>query len=326
MHYFVTGGSGFIGSAAVKRLVADGHRVTVIDNNSRGRAERLQGLKDDIEFIQGDARDPVIVTKGSRGADCFLHLAALNGTENFYNHPELVLDIGVRSMLAAVDACRANSIGHLVVASSSEAYQSPPVVPTPEDVPLVVPDVLNPRYSYGGSKILSELIAVNYGRTGFDRVTIFRPHNVYGPDMGWEHVLPQLVLRALQEIDAHPARKRICLRIHGSGAQTRAFVHIDDFVDGLCTVIAKGSHLNVYHIGTREELTVREIAAKILLHFGHEADIVPGDPVLGETLRRCPDISKLSALGYHPTVTFDQGLPSLANWYKAYRHLKPIKG
>ena len=83
----------------------------------------------------------------------------------------------------------------LVLASSSEVYQTPPHVPTDESAPLVVPDPTNPRYSYGGGKIISELMAINYGRKFFDRVLIFRPHNVYGPDMGCEHVIPQFALR-----------------------------------------------------------------------------------------------------------------------------------
>ena len=68
-------------------------------------------------------------------------------------------------------------------------------MPTDESAPLAIPDPLNPRYSYGGGKLISELMAINYGRKYFDRVLIFRPHNVYGPDMGWEHVVPQFALR-----------------------------------------------------------------------------------------------------------------------------------
>src|SRR5215218_821288 len=130
-----------------------------------------------------------------RGIDEVHHLAFVNGTEFFYSAPELVLDVGVKGMINVIDACRAAGVGRLVLASSSEVYQTPPRVPTDETVPLVVPDPANPRYSYGGGKIISELMAINYGRRHFDRVLIFRPHNVYGPDMGFEHVIPQFVLR-----------------------------------------------------------------------------------------------------------------------------------
>ncbi len=156
-----------------------------------------------------------------------------------------MLDVALRGMLAVVDGCRAAGVRDLVVASSSEAYQTPPVTPTDENVPLMVPDVRNPRYSYGGGKIVSELIAMNYGRDGFDRMVIFRPHNVYGPDMGWEHVLPQLTLRAFEAAKERPVGP-VALTIQGDGSQTRAFVHIDDFTEGLVTVIDKGRHFEIY--------------------------------------------------------------------------------
>ncbi|MCD0422666.1 SDR family NAD(P)-dependent oxidoreductase [Rubrivivax sp. JA1024] len=314
----VTGGTGFIGSALVRALVRNGDRVRVLDNNSRGALRRLGDVVDAIDFVEADIRDADAVRKAAAGIDCFVHLAYVNGTRYFYEQPELVLDIAIRGMLSVIDACRANGIGDLVLASSSEAYQTPPIIPTPEDVPLVVPNVLNPRYSYGGGKLACELMAINYGRTGFDRVTIFRPHNVYGPDMGHEHVLPQFVERACKLIDATPQGK-VDFEIQGDGTQTRAFVHIDDFTDGLMTVIDKGKHLEIYHIGNPEEITIRDLVPKVLRTLGREANVITGPLTEGSTQRRCPDISKLAALGYAPRVTIDAGLPSLVDWYSRHR-------
>jgi dTDP-glucose 4,6-dehydratase/UDP-glucose 4-epimerase len=241
-------------------------------------------------------------------------MAAINGTEFFYTKPEEVLDVGVRGMLAVIDACRANGVGDLVIASSSEVYQTPPIVPTPETVPLVVPDLLNPRYSYGGGKLTSELIAVNYGRSGFERVVIFRPHNVYGPDMGLEHVIPQFALRAATATQGHKGRT-IDFPIQGDGRQTRAFVHVEDFTDGLMRVIAHGRHLTVYHIGSDEEVTIGDLARQIVALFGCAAALRPSAAPIGATERRCPDISRLRALGYAPRVALAQGLPGVVSWY-----------
>jgi UDP-glucose 4-epimerase len=181
----VTGGAGFIGSAVVRRLVEQGHRVRVLDNLSRGAARRLAGIEDQIEFMHGDIRDPARVALACEGVDEIHHLAAVNGTRFFYEQPELVLDVAVRGMLNVIDGARRHGVRRLALTSSSEVYQTPPNVPTAEDAPLTVPDVLNPRYSYGGGKIATELMAINYGRNGFDKVVIVRPHNVYGPDMGF---------------------------------------------------------------------------------------------------------------------------------------------
>src|ERR1700730_12757861 len=215
--YAVTGGTGFIGSALVRRLAGKGHRVRVLDDNSRGAARKLGDAASAVELLTGDIRDARAVKDAVRGADCVCHLAYVNGTEYFYSKPELVLDVAVKGMINVLDACGEHGVGELVLASSSEVYQTPPVVPTPENVPLSVPDVLNPRYSYGGGKIISELMLINYGRKFFDRAVIFRPHNVYGPDMGTEHVIPQFIMR-MEALAAAPRRDPVIdFPIQGTG-------------------------------------------------------------------------------------------------------------
>ena len=314
--YLVTGGTGFIGAAAVRRLVRDGHTVRVLDDNSRGHPRRVADIAGHFEMIAGDVRDEAAVARAANSCDAVLHLAAVNGTEFFYSKPELVLDVGVRGMLSVIAACRANGIGDLVVASSSEVYQTPPRVPTAEDAPMSIPDPTNPRYSYAGSKVLTELIAINYGRTGFARVAVFRPHNVYGVDMGWEHVIPQFAVRAKRLADANP-RGALRFPLQGAGAQMRAFNHIDDFTDGLMTVLHKGAHLSIYHIGTPEETAMADLARCVAARLGREIEIEPGPEPKGGTQRRCPDISRLAALGYAPRIKLADGIGPVVDWYAA---------
>ena len=312
--YLVTGGTGFIGAALVRRLVQEGRKVRVIDNDLRGSAARLSDLAGEFELVVGDVRDPEVATKAAKGMDSILHLAALNGTENFYNRPEMVLDVGIRGMYGMLDAARANGITEFVLASSSEAYQTPNVVPTPETEELKIPDPWNARYSYGGSKLISEIMLANYNRDVFERAIIFRPHNVYGPDMGYEHVLPQFVLRAKEQAALHPDGP-LPFPIQGDGSDTRSFVYIDDFLDGLTTIIDVGEHRQVYHIGTEEELPIRRIAEMVVEWFGREAKIESGEAPAGGTKRRCPDIAKLSALGYTPRTPLRAGIARTAEWY-----------
>jgi len=318
----VTGGSGFIGSALVKSLLRAGNSVRVLDDNSRGHPRRLADVEKDIEFIGGDIRDAATVEKAAKGVEEVHHLAFVNGTEFFYSAPELVLDVGVRGMINVVDACRKNGIGNLVLASSSEVYQTPPHIPTAEDAPLVVPDPQNPRYSYGAGKLISEIMAINFGRKYFERVLIFRPHNVYGPDMGFEHVVPQFAMRIQQLAERQPFGK-LRFEIQGTGEETRSFCFVDDLVAGVMVMREKGEHLGIYHIGTTEEVSIADLAQRVAANADREIELVAGKPAAGGTLRRCPDISKLGRLGYKPRVPLDAGLRPTLTWYWSHADLAP---
>ncbi len=319
--YMVTGGTGFIGNSLVRRLVRDGYGVRVMDNDLRGAEERLTDILPKIELVKADVRDARVVEDACRGVDGVIHLAYLNGTEFFYKFPELVLDIGVKGMINVIDACIKNKVRELILASSSEVYQTPPMIPTDESAPLCIPDPLNPRYSYGGGKILSELMAINYGRKHFDRVLIFRPHNVYGPDMGWGHVMPQFIMR-MKRIVGESRDKNIKFLVQGSGKETRAFIYIDDFIDGLMLVLEKGEHLNIYHIGTMDEISIAKVAEEIGACFGRQVKIIPGALTEGSTPRRCPDIAKLRKLGFSPKISLGEGIGKTVSWYKEHEPLR----
>lgn len=321
--YLVTGGAGFIGSALVRRLVREGQRVRVLDNLLRGSRDRLADIAGAYELIQADIRDAAAVERAVKGVDSVCHLASVNGTSFFYSMPELVLDVGVKGIANVIDACLKHDIGELIVASSSEVYHAAPVIPTDEGAPLTIPDPSNPRYSYAACKILNEVMALNYGRKHFRRVLVFRPHNVYGPDMGWEHVIPQFVVR-MKELSSR-AKGTVAFPIQGTGKETRAFIFIEDFVDGLMRIIQRGAHLNIYHIGTTEELTIETVARLVAKYFGREITLVPGQPTEGEPPRRCPDISKMQALGFRPKYTFPEGLPLAARWYDENAHRAPTE-
>lgn len=310
----VTGGTGFIGSALVKGLLAAGARVTSFDNDSRGALARLGRTLDSIERIAGDIRDPDAVRAAVRGTDCVCHLAYINGTEYFYSRPDLVLEVATKGMMNVLDACVAEGVRELVLTSSSEVYQLPPIIPTDETAPLTVPDVLNPRFSYGGGKIISELLAVNYGRKYFDHTLICRPHNVYGPDMGREHVIPQFVLRMKERGDRQP-QGVVDFPIQGTGEETRSFVFIDDFIRALLCVLGQGERLGIYHIGTDREVSVRDLAHLVARACGRDIRIVPGELLAGSTPRRCPDIGKLRRLGFVPEVSLEEGVRRTAEWY-----------
>ena len=319
----VTGGTGFIGSSLVRALVQAGAQVRSLDNDSRGAIGRLGDAAALVERVTGDIRDATVVRNAVRGVDCVCHLAYINGTEFFYTRPELILEVATKGMMNVLDACMAENVRELVLASSSEVYQGPAMIPTHENVALTVPDVLNPRFSYGGGKIICELLAVNYGRKFFDRTLIVRPHNVYGPDMGAEHVIPQFVLRLKEMIERQP-HGIIEFPIQGTGEETRAFIYIDDFTRALFRVMDQGERLGIYHIGTDREISIRELAYLVGRACGRDIQVVPGPLLAGSTPRRCPDIGKLRRIGFDPAVSLEEGVRRTAAWYLTNQEVRQV--
>jgi len=314
-HILVTGGTGFLGRSLVEALVIAGHRVRVLDDDSRGSIRKLGETAQRVEIFSGDIRDGSAVRRALDGVDTVFHLAYINGTEFFYTRPDEILEVAVKGMINILDGCLAVKTGELFLASSSEVYQNPPQVPTDESAPLSIPDVLNPRYSYGGGKIISELLALNYARRHFKRVVVFRPHNVYGPDMGREHVLPQFSLR-LRKLFLESPEGIPNFPIQGTGQETRAFIHVGDFTRALLLLLEKGQHMGIYHIGAEEEISVADLARLTAWEgFGRKIRVVPGPLLEGSPSRRCPHIGKMCALGFRPLTSLQKGVGETARWY-----------
>lgn len=318
MKYLVTGGAGFIGSALTRRLTTAGHDVVVLDDISRGTFRRLAGIPESrLTAAFGDIRDPHAVLRAMKGCDSVIHLAYVQGTQTFYEEPRLVLDVALNGMFNVLDACDATGVRELMLVSSSEAYQLASVVPTPEDIPCTIPDTLNPRYSYGGGKLACELMANAWYRSdGPHRLVIARPHNIYGPDMGREHVIPQFAVR-MSDLTAKQPHSIIDFPIQGSGTETRSFCHISDCIEQLALLLNAGDS-GIYHVGTMEEKTIREVAYAVAGVFGREINVVPGKLPEGSPVRRLPDTSKIEALGYKSRVPFARGIESAVNWYRTH--------
>ena len=313
MRVLITGAAGFIGSALTRRLCADGHEVRALDDFSRGRENRLLGTGCDI--IHADIRDERAVADAMHGCGTVIHLAFRNGTQSFYEEPRLVLDVAMRGMLNVLTACEKSGCTDLLLISSSEAYQVATTVPTPETVPCSVPDPLNPRYSYGAGKVANEVMANAWYRTGvLDRCVIARPHNVYGNDAGYDHVIPQLAVRA-RKLMAECPEGPVPMPIQGTGLETRSFVHIDDTVDALVLLLEKAEGIGIWHVGNPEEVTIARLAQLIGSHYGRELKIEPGTLPKGSPPRRCPDITKLRGLGYEPKIPLARGLGPVLDWY-----------
>ena len=304
--FLVTGGTGFIGSNISELLVKKNYNVKIFDNNSRGDIKRIKNFKKKIKFIKGDIRKKDSVNRALKNTDAVIHLAYINGTKNFYKKPVKILEVAVKGILNVMDSCIKNNIKELYLASSSEVYQTPTKVPTDEKESLKIPDIYNPRYSYGGGKILTELMGVHYGKKFFKKLVIFRPHNVYGPEMGYDHVIPEFIKRFKY------LRGKV-FKIQGSGREIRSFIYIDDFISAFNLILNRGKHLSIYNIGTSEKIKIKELAFKLSKLLRKKIVLKNVALAKGSTKLRVPNIKKIQKLGFKQKINLESGLKKILN-------------
>jgi UDP-glucuronate decarboxylase len=315
----VLGGAGFIGYHLAARLAEDGHALTLVDDHSRGRADAaLAALRarPGVRFVEADLTAPGALDALPRAWDQVFMLAAVVGVRNVERDPARVLRTNTLALQAVLDWLPAAG-ETLFFSSTSEVYAGSVAlglapVPTPEDVPLAVADAGAPRAAYAVSKIQGEAAVIQAGRARGLRCVIGRYHNVYGPRMGVDHVIPELALRT--------ARREDPFRLYGA-AQRRAFCHVGDAVEATLRLVAtEGAWGRVVNIGNdTEETVIEDLARLVLRRAGHRPSIERVPAPAGSPERRCPDLTRLRALtGFAPKVPLETGLAETVDWYRAW--------
>lgn len=311
----VSGGAGFLGLRLARALLERGDDVTLIDDFSRGRDDpALRELLKDAQLVEHDLTRPLPAQRLGGGYGAVYHLAAVVGTQTSAERPHEVLRVGLGATLNLLDWAATAQPKCLFLSSTSEVTDGAvraglASVPVADDAPLVVPDVALPRASYPISKIASEAQFLHYGNEHGVPVRIGRFFNVYGPRMGHDHVIPQLIGRALAGLDPFP--------VYGA-RQTRSFCFVDDAVEA--TLLLAGLPTMepvVASIGDdREEIVIADLVGRILRLSGHEAELEIFDPPRGSPDRRRPDLHRLRELtGYEPQVGLEEGLRQTFDWY-----------
>ena len=316
----ITGGAGFIGLHLARLLVKRGDQVTLVDNFFRGKSDPdLQDLMKakNIKLIEADLTTTEGWDKLKGGYDYVYHLAAVNGTDLFYKIPHEVLRINLLTAIYGLEWFRSkNAKGKILFTSSNEAYAGGLVsfnqlpIPTPEDVPLVISDVQNPRWTYAATKAIGEQLFIHYA-TSYDlRMVIVRPHNFYGPRAGFSHVIPQFIGRIVAHTDPFP--------IFGSD-DTRSFCYIEDAVEAMRLVmVSKKTDGQTYHIGSKEETVIKDLAEKLFKVSGwHPKKLEIHPSPAGSVKRRLADVSKIKkAVGWEAKTSLEDGLRASFEWYK----------
>jgi UDP-glucose 4-epimerase/UDP-glucuronate decarboxylase len=316
----ITGGAGFIGWHLANDLASEPEtEIVLADDFSRGRkdADLAATLaKSNVALISADLADPNELGKLGRGFDEVYHLAGKLGVANTLAEPYAVLRGNALATLNVLDWFLAGGGARFLYASTSEVYAwtqafHPLPIPTPEGVPLALTDLHHPRASYAGAKIFGELAAIQACSKVKKPCAVVRYHNVYGPRMGYAHVIPELYRRA------RDGENPLLVR---SAAHVRAFCYVSDAVCGTIAALRQCAAAEIFNIGNdAEPVTIAELARRLLAAARIDAKIValpahPSDPIA----ERCPDIAKARArLGFSPAVDLDQGLRLSLDWYAA---------
>lgn len=315
----LTGGAGFIGFHLARRLADDdGLELTIVDDFSRGTVDeefRVIADRPNVHVESADLTQPESWGSLGFGYDEVYHLAAVLGVKHVLARPHDVIRVNALSTLHLLDWFTAGGGEKLLFSSTSEVYAwtqqvQPLPVPTPEGVPLSLTELDNPRSSYAGSKIFGELALQQYCRSRDKRFVIVRYHNVYGPRMGNDHVIPELLERVLAGESP--------LVVY-SADHTRAFCFVSDAVDAtiaaMAEELAEGRTLNIGN--DREEVGIGDLAARIIASAGVEAGIEPRAAENDPVRRRCPDISLArELLAYEPKTPLRDGLAQTIAWYE----------
>ena len=322
MRYLVTGGAGFIGSHYVRSLLegnlgAEVAGVTVLDKLTyAGNLANLASASEDprYSFIHGDICDGAVLDAVVPGHDVVVNFAAETHVDRSIAGPQDFVITNVVGTQALLDACRRHAIPRVVHIGTDEVYGSIESGSWTEESPLL------PNSPYAASKAAAELLVRAYHRTYGMSVSSTRCSNNYGPHQFPEKVIPLFVTNLIDGLK---------VPLYGDGLNVRDWLHVDDHVRGIQIVVERGEPGAAYNIGGGVELTNRQLTERILEHMDCDwdewVDYVPDR--LGHDRRYSVDDSRLRALGYAPTRSFDEAIDATIAWYRDHpQWWRPLKG
>lgn len=319
-HFLVTGGAGFIGSHLCARLVAGGHKVTVLDNLSTGRRENMAELLNSPRFqlVQDTVLNESAVDTLVRQSDAVFHLASAVGVKLILEQPVQSIVTIVQGTALLLDRARRHG-RRVLLTSSSEVYGKSTCVPFREDADRLEGPTTKHRWAYAAAKALDEFLALAHWKEARLPVICVRLFNTVGPRQTGQYgmVMPRFVRAALR---GEP------LPVYGDGTQTRCFCHVLDVVDALTRLMdAEAAAGQVVNIGSQEEITILDLARRVVRLLGSASEIkfIPAQEVYGadgfeDMQRRVPDTTKIRQLiGWQPARILDEIIRDVADSERA---------
>jgi dTDP-glucose 4,6-dehydratase len=307
----VTGGAGFIGSHFVKRLLAAGESVAVLDKLTySGNRANLEGC--DADFLEGDICDPSVVADAAAGCDAIVNFAAETHVDRSILGPGDFILTDVLGTQVLLDHVRAAGISRFVQVSTDEVYGD-----LERGGRSSEEDALRPSSPYSASKAGADLQVLAYVRTYGVAASITRGANTYGPNQYPEKLIPLFVTNAF---DGEP------LPLYGDGRQVREWLHADDHCAAIELVLRNGEPGGVYNVGGDERENA-DVARRIVVLTGADESLIRHvEDRPGHDRRYALDDTRLRSLGWEPARSFDEGLAGTVEWYRDNRRWwEPIK-
>ena len=310
MNILVTGGAGFIGSHVCRRLLSEGHAVTLIDDfndyyDPAIKRANVAALGTATKVVEGDIRDRVRIQElfAEGKFETVIHIAARAGVRPSVKDPQLYIDTNITGTHHLLEASRQNAVKKFIFASSSSVYGLAKTVPFSES--LALPQTLSP---YAATKLAGEHLCGNYSHLFGLRVVCLRFFTVYGPGQR-----PDLAIHKFTDA----IHKGLPIPQYGDGSTRRDYTFIDDIIQGIMGALKyEGPLFDIFNLGENQTITLTELIREIEKGLGKKAVIERLPEQQGDMPLTSADITKARALlAYNPQTKIADGIPKFIEWY-----------
>lgn len=302
MRVLITGGAGFIGSHIAQQLQGRAE-VRVLDNLRTGYRRNLDGMK--VDFIEGSILDRAVVRSAVKGVDHVFHLAAMVSVPESVQNPHGCVELNVTGLLNVLEESAAAGVRKLCFSSSAAVYGNNPVVPKVE---TMLPE---PRSPYAVTKLDGEYYCRQFAEDGRLETVALRFFNVFGPRQD-----PGSAYAAAVPIFMRKALRNEPLTIYGDGGQTRDFVYVKDIAAANIFAVTTPGLTGVFNAGYGGQITVLELARRIIAHAGSRSEIVHAPERAGDVRHSRASVDALRAAGFVPVSSFDAGLAETLAYFR----------
>ena len=302
MRYIVTGGAGFIGSNIVKKLVARGDDVTVIDNLNTGKEENLKSVIDKITFLKYSILNRELLEKQSQNIDGIFHQAALASVQDSFSKLDEYHGVNVNGTENILKLAKKNDF-RVVYASSSSVYGNP------ERIPIKESDKKDPINPYAETKLKKEQLAIKYSEMGV-KVIGLRYFNVFGKGQSKEYA-------GVLKLFLERIRDKLPPKINGDGTQFRDFVYVEDVADA--NIMSMDSDINhgFYNVGTNTSITILDLAKTIIKSSGLDIQPIFGPALKGDVQKTIANIDLIKEeIGWEPTILIEKWIEEIISMNK----------